>query len=56
MDAVGNRNLGAFFTGVVVGRDPNMFCIVGPSEITNLALSSIGTIKQKQYHEVNPDL
>lgn len=45
MDAVGNRNLGTFFTGVVVGRDPNMFRIVGPSDITNLAPSSIGTIK-----------
>lgn len=45
MDSVGDRNLGTFFTGTVVGRDPNMFRIVGPSDITNLAPSSIGTIK-----------
>ncbi|MDU7480407.1 MAG: hypothetical protein E7K90_03290 [Hafnia alvei] len=45
MDAIGVRNLGTFFSGVTIGRDPNLFRIVGPSDILGLASSTIGVMK-----------
>lgn len=45
MDAVGARSLGTFFSGVTIGRDPNLFRIVGPSDISGLASSTIGVMK-----------
>ncbi|WP_193764145.1 hypothetical protein [Hafnia alvei] len=48
MDAVGDRNLGTFFSGVTIGRDPNLFRIVGPSDISGLVSSTIGVMKTEQ--------
>lgn len=45
MDAVGDRNLGVFFSGVTIGRDKNLFRVVQPSEITSLVASTIGIMK-----------
>lgn len=44
MDANGEQNLGCFFSGVTIGRDPNLFRVVTPDEITGLVASSIGTV------------
>lgn len=48
MDAVGVRNLGTFFSGVTIGRDPNLFRIVGPSDVSGLVSSTIGVMKTEQ--------
>ncbi|AFU64551.1 hypothetical protein [Salmonella phage SKML-39] len=45
MDTDGDKNLGSFFSGVTIGRDPNLFRVVTPDEITGLVVSSIGTMK-----------
>ncbi|HHO9739157.1 TPA: phage head-binding domain-containing protein [Escherichia coli] len=48
MDTLGARNLGSFFTGTTIGRDPNLFRIVGPSDISGLVSSTIGVMKTEQ--------
>lgn len=48
MDSIGARNQGTFFSGVTIGRDPNLFRIVTPSEIVGLVSSSIGVMKTEQ--------
>lgn len=45
MDTLGDRNLGTFFTGTIIGRDPNLFRVVTPDQITGLVASSIGVMK-----------
>ncbi|MCF1550028.1 phage head-binding domain-containing protein [Escherichia coli] len=45
MDTLGDRNSGTFFTGTTIGRDPNLFRVVTPDQITGLVASSIGVMK-----------
>lgn len=45
MDTLGDRNLGTFFTGTTIGRDPHLFRVVTPDQITGLVASSIGVMK-----------
>ena len=44
MDTAGTRNLGTFFTGTVIGRDPNLFRVVTDADITNLQAAPVGAV------------
>ncbi|MEQ5430548.1 hypothetical protein AB7282_00545 [Providencia huaxiensis] len=39
-----SANMGEFFAGVTVGRDPNLFRIVTSADVTNIQASSIGVL------------